>query len=77
MLRRLSAPFLSSVVYTSTMTTSELKAFPPVNDAVNWFQGIDWADVRKRSRRGVNNVGLVLAGIGEKLHELGCYLGEL
>ena len=26
---------------------------------------------------GVNNIGLVLAVLGEKLHEAGCYLAEL
>ncbi len=56
------------------MTT---KSFPPVDDAISFVQNIDWSDVRKRSRRGVNNVGLVLAVLGEKLHEFGVYLGEL
>ena len=58
-----------------TMTTA--KAFPPVDDAIAFFKNIDWADVKKRSRRGINNVGLVLAVLGEKLHEFGTYLGEL
>lgn len=57
------------------MTTA--KAFPPVDDAIAFVQNIDWADVRRRSRRGINNVGLVIAVIGEKLHELGVALGEL
>ena len=59
---------------TSLMTT---KSFPPVDDAISFVQNIDWSDVRKRSRRGINNVGLVLAVLGEKLHEFGVYLGEL
>ena len=65
------------------MTTSSNKeaiAFPPaqfVPDTIVWFKDIDWADVRARARGGINNVGLVIAVIGDKLHSFGCYLGEL
>ena len=52
-------------------------SFPPVDDAVKTVKSIDWADVRRRSRVGLNNVGLVIAVIGEKLHELGVYLAEV
>ena len=52
-------------------------SFPPVDDAVSAVKSIDWADVRRRSRQGVNNVGLVVAVLGEKLHELGVYLAEV
>jgi len=55
---------------------SKTPAFPPVNDAVKAFQSIDWEDVRQRSRKGLNNVGLVLAVLGEKIHDLGVYLSE-
>ena len=50
---------------------------PPVNDTIAWFNNIDWADVRERCRGGVNNCGLVLAVIGEKMHDLGVYLAEV
>ena len=53
------------------------KSFPPVDDAIYFVKNIDWADVRRRSRRGLNNVGLVIAVFGEKLREFGTYLGEL
>lgn len=59
---------------TTEVTTA---SFPPVDDAVAFFQNIDWADVRQRSRRGINNVGLVVAVLGEKIHEFGVFLGEL
>ena len=52
-------------------------AFPPVTDTIAWFNNIDWADVRERCRGGVNNVGLVLAVAGEKLHDLGVFLAEV
>ena len=52
-------------------------AFPPVTDTIAWFNNIDWADVRERCRGGVNNVGLVLAVAGEKLHDLGVFLAKV
>ena len=55
----------------------EAAAFPPVSDTIAWFNDIDWADVRQRCRGGVNNCGLVLAVIGEKMHDFGCYLAEV
>ena len=52
-------------------------SFPPVTDTIAWFNNVDWADVRERCRGGVNNVGLVLAVIGEKLHDLGVWMAEV
>ena len=52
-------------------------SFPPVTDTISWFNNIDWADVRQRCRGGVNNCGLVLAVIGEKVHDLGVFLAEV
>ena len=52
-------------------------AFPPINDTISTFKSIDWAEWRERARGGVNNVGLVLAVLGEKLHDLGVLLAEL
>jgi hypothetical protein len=56
---------------------SKTPAFPPVTDTIVWFKQVDWTDVRTRCRSGVNNVGLVVAVIGEKLHDLGVYLAEV
>jgi len=53
------------------------KAFPPISDTIVWFKQVDWADVRRRCRAGLNNVGLVLAVAGEKIHDFGCYLAEV
>ena len=52
-------------------------SFPPVTDTIAWFNNVDWADVRERCRGGVNNVGLVLAVFGEKLHDLGVWMAEV
>ena len=52
-------------------------SFPPINDTIAWFNNIDWKDVRQRCRGGVNNCGLVLAVIGEKVHDLGVFLAEV
>ena len=52
-------------------------AFPPVTDTISTFKSIDWAELRERGRAGVNNIGLVLAVLGEKLHDLGVLLAEV
>jgi hypothetical protein len=52
-------------------------SFPPIDDAVSAVKSIDWADVRMRSRKGLNNVGLVVAVLGEKLHDFGVFLAEV
>lgn len=59
------------------MTTSELRSFPPVNDTIDWVKQVDWQDVKRRSIAGINNVGLVLALIGEKTYEFGVWLGKV
>ena len=59
------------------MTTSELKAFPPVDDAITYIKQIDWADVRRRARKGLNNCGVVIAVVGEKIHDLGAWMAQV
>jgi len=58
-------------------STTQLKAFPPVSDTIVWVKQVDWAEVRNRCRGGVNNVGLVLAVCGEKIHDVGAFLAEV
>ena len=58
------------------MTTST-PSFPPVDDVISLVKKIDWADVRKRARKGLNNCGLVIAVVGEKLHDFGAFLAQL
>ena len=52
-------------------------SFPPITDTIAWFNNIDWKDVRQRCRGGVNNCGLVIAVVAEKLHDLGVFLAEV
>ena len=58
-------------------TSKKTPSFPPVDDALSFVKSIDWADVRKRARRGLNNVGLVIAVVGEKTHDFGAFLAQL
>ena len=51
--------------------------FPPITDTITWFNHVDWSDVRIKARAGVNNVGLVVAVIGEKLYDLGQWLANV
>jgi hypothetical protein len=62
---------------TVSTTDKQTPAFPPVSDSITWIKEVDWADVRHRCRAGINNVGIVIAVIGEKLHDAGCWLAQL
>ena len=61
----------------SAMTETQTKSFPPIDDAIIRFNNIDWADVRHRSKIGVNLVGTVTAFIGEQIFNLGNWLSEV
>ncbi len=55
-------------------------AYPPaqfVPDTIIWFKNIDWKLQRERARGGLNNVGLVVAIIGEKMHDAGMWLSRV
>ena len=52
-------------------------AWPPVEDTIAWFNSVDWQEVRQRCRGGLNNCGLVIAVIGEKLKDFGCFLANV
>ena len=52
-------------------------SFPPVDDFITFVKNIDWADLRQRTRKGVNNCGLVIAVVGEKVHDLGAWLAQV
>ena len=58
-------------------TSSEMRSFPPVDDTISFIQHIDWTDVRERSRAGFNNVGIVIAVLGEKLHDVGAWMAQV
>ena len=52
-------------------------SLPPIDDTIATLKSIDWAEMRERARGGLNNIGLVLAVLGEKIHDCGCYLAKL
>ena len=52
-------------------------SFPPLTDTVVWIKQVDWEDVRSRCRAGFNNCGLVIAIIGEKVHDIGCRMANV
>ena len=62
---------------TSTTIRETSPSFPPVDDFISTVKRIDWADVRKRARHGLNNVGLVVAVVGEKIHDFGAFLAQV
>jgi hypothetical protein len=52
-------------------------AFPPCSDTISTLKSIDWVEMRARGRAGLNNVGLVLAVLGEKIHDFGTFLANV
>ena len=60
-----------------TLTSTNSPAFPPATDTIVFFKQIDWREVGQRCRGGINNVGLVLAVIGEKIHDAGAFLAQV
>ena len=52
-------------------------SFPPVDDTIIWFKNIDWKLQGERCKGGLNNVGLVLAVLGEKIHDAGVFLANV
>lgn len=77
LLRPANAGSFFSVLFNCQMTLTEAKSFPPVDDAIAFVKGIDWTAVRQRTRRGLNNVGLVVAVLGEKIHDFGAFLAQV
>ena len=68
----------SSVIMTSEESTkTEFRSFPPVTDTIDFVKQVDWEDVRRRCRAGFNNCGLVIAVVGEKIHDLGAWMAQV
>jgi hypothetical protein len=58
----------------------EAIAFPPLTpimDSLDGFRSINWKQVRQQARSGLNNVGIAIAVISEKTHELGIWLAQV
>jgi len=54
-----------------------LPALTPIMDTIDGWSSIDWTRVRDQLRAGVNNVGIALAVVSEKTHELGIWLAKV
>ena len=55
----------------------QYKSFPPLDDTIVWIKNVDWQEVRNRCRGGLNNVGLIVAVIGEKTYDFGSWLARI
>jgi len=66
-----------TIVSTAKQAKPELRSFPPVEDTIDFIKQVDWQDVRRRCRAGVHNVGLVVAVVGEKIHDLGAWMANV
>ena len=54
-----------------------IPALTPIMDTIDGWSSIDWTRVRDQLRAGVNNVGIALAVVSEKTHELGVWLAKV
>ncbi len=54
-----------------------IPALTPIMDTIDGWSSIDWTRVRDQLRAGVNNVGIALAVVSEKSHELGVWLATV
>ena len=57
--------------------SKELRSFPPVTDTIDFVKQVDWQEVGQKCRAGFNNCGLVIAVIGEKVHDLGAWMANV
>lgn len=58
------------------MTNSELRSFPPADDAIDFVQQVDWEDVRLRAKNGVKNLLLLAAAFSEKSFDFHIWLAK-
>ena len=58
------------------MTSSELRSFPPADDAINFIKQVDWEDVRLRTKNGLKNLVLLAAAISEKSFDFHIWLAK-
>ena len=53
---------------------SELRSYPPVDDAINFLKGIDWSDLGARIRKGTGAMLLFAMKFSEKSYDFHEYL---
>ena len=73
---RLTPAFPSVFFSQTTMTSSELRAFPPVSDSIDFIKQVDWNDVLVRTKNGIRNVLLMAAAISEKSYVFHIWLAK-
>jgi hypothetical protein len=49
----------------------------PIRDSIDGFRDINWKQVGQQARAGLNNTGVVIAVLAEKVHQLGCWMAEV
>lgn len=54
-----------------------IPALTPIMETLDGFNSVNWKQIRQQLRNGLNNVGIVIAVISEKTHQLGCFLAEV
>ena len=74
--RPANAGFSLVVLSQTTMTTSQLRSFPPADDAIDFIKQVDWQDVGLRTKNGVKNLLLVAAAISEKSFDFHIWLAK-
>ena len=57
--------------------SKELRSFPPVTDTIDFVKQVDWQEIGQKCGAGFNNCGLVIAVIGEKVHDLGAWMANV
>ena len=62
---------------TMSNNTQELRSFPPVEDAIEFIENIDWEDIRRRTLRGLILLGTVISFLGGQLCAFGEFLQDL
>ena len=58
----------------STSGKSELRSYPPADDLIDFFKGIDWSDVGVRIRVGTSNLLRFAMKFSEKSYDFHEYL---
>ena len=57
-----------------TWSLSDSPSYPPVDDVINFFKGIDWNDLGSRIRVGTSNLLLFAMKFSEKSYDFHEYL---
>ena len=57
----------------TTTKASELRAFPPIEDSIDFIKQVDWEDVGVRIRGGIRNLLLVAMKLSESSYDMHSY----